>query len=719
MKRRSFLQQSGLLLAAWGTSQTGLAIVDRARQVLAQPAHRKLALLVGINQYRSTALQGCLTDVNLQRELLIHRFGFQPSDILTLTDQQATRSQIETAFIEHLVTPSKAGDVVVFHFSGHGSLLNLGMAGEDSQMSLVTIDKPDGDLISDRLSEDTLLLLLKLLPTDQVTTILDAGFAYTGANLQGSLRVRSQPSPAANQLHQAELVFQAQRLEDLKLDRSQLRVQRQAKQIPGVSLAAANSHQFATEARWNGFHAGLFTYSLTQQLWHATPATTLRFILSRTAEDIGQRTDQPPSLEGQKSRERPLKPYHLPLSAIAADGVVIRVEEDGKAGQLWLAGLPPQVLEHYGVDSVLTVAEISAQLQVYARDGLVAKARLVPSSLDKTLNIGQCVQESIRVIPRNFGLSVALDSSLERIERVDAVSAFSAISRLSAAPAGEQPADYLFSKVPANTQVAALPSASIAELVKPSGYGLFSQGGEILPSTVGEPGEAVKVAVKRLAPQLQTLLATKLLSLTGNERSSRLAVSASLKTTAPQSQILIQQKTDRAQDQFDKTPIVASDGKMLTVAIGSRLHYRLQNDSQQPIYFVLIGLDSSGSTFAFHSDDKTAQPGEISPEETLTAPATSPTFEWVVQSPIGLTETHLICSRNPFSQTQTLLAATLRSSSEPGIIRSISNPLEVAQAVLKDLHQASQSTIPGLALGETYALDMNVWTTFRFVYQVV
>jgi len=288
--------------------------------------------------------------------------------------------------------------------------------------------------------------------------------------------------------------------------------------------------------------------------------------------------------------------------------------------------------------STLTVAESSVQLQVYARDGLVAKARLVSSSPDKTLNIGQCVQESIRIIPRNLGLSVALDSSLERIERVDAVSAFSTISHLSAAPAGEQPADYLFSKVPADTQVAALPSAPIAGLVKPSGYGLFSQGHEILPNTAGESGEAVKVAVKRLAPQLQTLLATKLLSLTVNERSSHLAGSASLKTTAPQSQILIQQKTDRARDQSDKTPITASDGKIFRVEIGSRIHYRIQNDSQQPIYFVLVGLDSSGSAFAFYSDDKTT-PGEISPRETLTVPAISPTFEWVVRSPIWLTET--------------------------------------------------------------------------------
>ncbi len=711
MKRRSFLQQTSSLLAAWGASQTGLALtVDRARQVLAQPTRRKLALLIGINQYRSAALQGCLTDVDLQRELLIYRFGFQPSDIMTLTDQQATRSQIETAFIEHLAKPSQAGDVIVFHFSGHGSLLNLGIA-EDVQTSLVTIDEPtaDADPIGNRLSEDTLLLLLKSLPTDQVTTILDAGYADVGATLQGNLRLRSLPMLSATQVQDAEIAFQEQRLKTSNLDRPQLRGQRQAKQSPGVILAAANSNQFAAEARWNGFSAGLLTYALTQQLWQSTPATTLRVVLSRAAEVIGQSTNQQqPSLEGQKSHDRPLTPYQLSGSPVSADGVVIRVEDNGKVGQIWLAGLSPQVLEQYGVESLLSVvnADPSTQLQIYARDGLIAKARLLPSSPDETLAIGQWVQEATRIIPRNLGLSVALDSDLERIERVDAVSAFSALPHLSSAPAGEQPADVLFGKMAATTQVATLPSASIVGLVTPSSYSLFSQGREIIASTAGDAGEAVKVAVKRLAPQLQTLLATKLLSLTVNDRSSRLAIRATLNTAAPQSQILIDKSTDRALDQSDSNIAPDLDEKRRKVTIASRLHYHIQNLGQQPIYAVLMGLDGGGSAFALQSAGSAVMPGG------------SQTVEWVVQSPIGLTETHLICSRAPLSQTQTLLADTFKQNSESGTIHPLPNSLEVAQAILQDLHQASQIT-PSAVIGDAYALNVNAWATFRFSYQVV
>ena len=52
LKRRAFLQQAGLTLAALGISEAGLLrLSDRYSQVLAAPTARKLALLVGINQY--------------------------------------------------------------------------------------------------------------------------------------------------------------------------------------------------------------------------------------------------------------------------------------------------------------------------------------------------------------------------------------------------------------------------------------------------------------------------------------------------------------------------------------------------------------------------------------------------------------------------------------------------------------------------------------------
>ena len=120
-----------MALGALGIGSTLLlASSSQYQQALAKPARRKLALLIGINAYpdraldpgvaQDIALKGCLTDVDLQRQLLIYRFGFQPVDVLTLTNQEATRAGILRAIDEHLVQQARADDVVLLHFSGYG-----------------------------------------------------------------------------------------------------------------------------------------------------------------------------------------------------------------------------------------------------------------------------------------------------------------------------------------------------------------------------------------------------------------------------------------------------------------------------------------------------------------------------------------------------------------------------------------------------------------------
>jgi len=109
LTRRELIQRVGLLSA--GLWASDIPLVHRYQRALAQSTPRKLALLVGLNQYSRTvnvpALKGCVTDVELHRELLVHRFGFRPSDVLTLTNEEATRSNIEAAFTAHLLEQAR------------------------------------------------------------------------------------------------------------------------------------------------------------------------------------------------------------------------------------------------------------------------------------------------------------------------------------------------------------------------------------------------------------------------------------------------------------------------------------------------------------------------------------------------------------------------------------------------------------------------------------
>jgi metacaspase-1 len=85
----------------------------------------KFALCVGINQFKnypSATLQGCVNDANEMASVLKDLLGFSDSDILKLTDQQATKARIMEA-LKKMVAGAKAGhySYLVFSLSSHGT----------------------------------------------------------------------------------------------------------------------------------------------------------------------------------------------------------------------------------------------------------------------------------------------------------------------------------------------------------------------------------------------------------------------------------------------------------------------------------------------------------------------------------------------------------------------------------------------------------------------
>ncbi|MGL5922674.1 caspase family protein [Chroococcidiopsis sp.] len=785
MKRRDFLRRLAQAIATLGVVDAGwLRIGDRYAHALAQPTGRKLALLVGINQYPATlSLGGCLTDVALQRELLVHRFGFNPADILTLTDRQATRKQVEVAFLEHLTQQTKTGDTVVFHFSGYGRrVLNSEFKTANNQFPINSLVCADGEDLLD----ETLWLLLRSLPTRQIATFLDTSFGTPVKILPANLRVRSFPQTLPGQVSAAELAFQQQLQQDFLcqgvLDRiicgsidASIKPTPTAN-IPGVAIAAASPTQSAIETAWNGFSAGLFTYALTQHLWEATPATTVQVSLSRVSGTVEQLVgnEQQPQVNSQKNPPSALTDYLSQEPSTSADGVVMAVEEDKKSAQLWLAGLPPTVLAYYeagsklnlvpaleqGAESreqgarekraeenpsLLTPRSSPLQLQVRSRNGLIAKAQVVGASGNDSPQVGQLVQEAVRVLPRNLRLIIALDPSLERIERVDATSAFAAMPFVSLATTSEQLADYVFGLVPP-------PKSAETPIVANAGspasrYGLFTLDRQPIPNTAGEFGEAVKVAVQRLSPKLQTLLAAKIWRLTTNDGSSHLNVKATLEMLDPENRVLMQRETLRSPQEETPTLIGKLKKQLPTppdtipaIPIGSRIQYRVQNNGDRPVHLLLLGLDSSKSAIALYSsqlptdnNESNSKPIlkdiEIAPGKTATVPQSTANFTWTIHKPTGLAEHQLIFSSASFTQTLAVLANTDRDLDEPEYIGVLSNPLEVVQAVMRDLQDASAIAPPRITASasndtvspssDTYALDVNDWASLSFVYQVV
>ena len=76
------------------------------------------ALIVGINKYPGAALQGCVNDALGMEAMVKDHFGF--TNIRLLLDEQATTANIKDG-LTWLVQGAQPGDVLLFHYSGHGS----------------------------------------------------------------------------------------------------------------------------------------------------------------------------------------------------------------------------------------------------------------------------------------------------------------------------------------------------------------------------------------------------------------------------------------------------------------------------------------------------------------------------------------------------------------------------------------------------------------------
>ncbi len=125
----------------------------------AQPARR--ALLIGIDDYTASSLpivsavhqhpgwpdlRGGANDVRILSDLLVLRYGFERKNIVTLTNQQATRAAILHAIEEHLVHPARKGDIVFYYFAGHGAQVPNAASDEPDRLdeSIVPADSRRG-----------------------------------------------------------------------------------------------------------------------------------------------------------------------------------------------------------------------------------------------------------------------------------------------------------------------------------------------------------------------------------------------------------------------------------------------------------------------------------------------------------------------------------------------------------------------------------------------
>ncbi|MBD2510065.1 caspase family protein [Nostoc muscorum FACHB-395] len=754
IKRRHFLQFSASTLATLGLSQLDIMQQgERMSQVLAQSTPRKLALLVGINEYSGTipALKGCINDVLLQKELLIYRFGFKPEDIRILTDKQATREGILTAFEEHLIKQAKPGDVVVFHFSGHGSQvedrdrdspdgLNSTFVPIDSQ--LPPGYPAVGGAVQD-ITGHTLFLLMYALKTDNVTVVLDS--CHSGGGTRGNLRVRSRDGGTLLQPSQAELDYQQQWLSKLGLSQQQFIELRRKNVAKGVVIASAKREQYAADAAFDDFYAGAFTYIFTQYLWQQTgnePVNRAIVNVARNTKYLARKegNNQDPELETNFSKENTNAPiYFSRFSALPAEAVVTQVNKDQV--KLWLGGIDSQSLEAFKKDMILTVLDPQGGerglVKLGARQGLIADGKLLTTArAEIPIKPGTLLQERIRSIPNNLTLKIGLDKSLDNNITQQATQALQALNRIEPKPLGTVEVQYIFGRM-TDAKYQQLQKQRVANLPTVGSFGLFlpSQD-QIVSASFGNSKETVSEAVKRLQPKLKSLLAARIVKqMLGNTNTSKIAVTASM-NIAGNNELLgetftIRGAVNKTTGQTNKpAPVQAINSSNSSVAklpIGTAITFQVQNNESSPLYVSILVIDAQGEMTVIFPNDWSASEDAalVQAKQKQVIPQADDAFKLTIGEPLGISEALIIASTTPLRTSLKVLQKIAQSRGLENHNAPIAVPdevLDVTRSLLDDLDAGTRGgiNVEGIALPDgVRGIDTKKLAAMAIAFEVV
>lgn len=302
----------------------GALLCGSLPRIEAQPttAPRKLALLVGISDYEKKKAAppawwslNCAPDLAALKQVLSERFGFAAKDIVVLTDAQATRAGIIAAFEKHLIAQARPGDIVEFHYSGHGQQIKDDNGDEmdgldESLIPYDYISQSAADGAKSNLRDDTLGDLLAKLKTKMqggdgkikgnITMTFDCCFSGTatrGKPAQGRLRERGRGWNTQLDGPRPEFNTRGSGKPD---SGSGLFTPDGALGQGYIVLSATQSDQTAKEAEdAKGKAMGAFTLFFTQALSKAGPGTTYRDIFERINLDLKTAvSDQDPQIEG-------------------------------------------------------------------------------------------------------------------------------------------------------------------------------------------------------------------------------------------------------------------------------------------------------------------------------------------------------------------------------------------------------------------------------------
>ncbi|MEY3223460.1 MAG: hypothetical protein RLZZ203_2316, partial [Cyanobacteriota bacterium] len=560
----------------------------------------------------------------------------------------------------------------------------------------------------------TLFLLMSALKTENVTVVLDS--CHSGGGTRGNLRVRSrfggdklQPSPV-------ELDYQKQWLKRLNLSPEKFIELRRKNVAKGVVIASAKRDQLAVDMTFSDFHAGAFTYALTQYLWQQTNNQSINNAIINVGRSTAtlayqQGNYQNPQVESNLSQENTNRPiYFTPQQAISAEAVITKVENNQV--QLWLGGLDSQTLEAFQKGAMFTALDSQGRqrglVKLESRQGLIGQGKLLSTKQNLQLQPGTLLQERIRSIPNNLTLKIGIDQSFDNNNAQQAIKFLQAVNRIEPKRLGISEVQYIFGRMTQAkyAELQELQKNRIKNLPQVGSLGLFLPSQDaILPASFGETTETIQEAITRLKPKFKSLLAARIIKqVLGNTNSSRLNVTVSM-NIADSQKIIAETFAIRGVNKVpvDSNPTVPvspvrfSELEIPQLTVGTQIAFQIENKESSHLYVSILVIDAEGTMTIIYPNDWSASETAalIKPKQKLVIPqAGRDVFKLTIDEPLGVAEALVIASTTPLRTSLKALQTIAKSSGlenrrSPMAVND--HLLEVTDNLLNDLDAGTRN----------------------------
>jgi hypothetical protein len=193
-------------LSTWTEHRVAIRTAASSSATVARGA-RRVGLFVGVNKFQTSEKQGeggnarFRLGAEMMARFMLQRGGLDSQWTKTLTGEEATRANIETAITRWLPSVTRPGDTVFIFYGGHGGLIkNLDGTKPDGKDGVLTTynnafqahkltdDEWDAQARQNFISDITLARWLQELPGRQIAVLISS--CHAGSMIDAGLLAR-------------------------------------------------------------------------------------------------------------------------------------------------------------------------------------------------------------------------------------------------------------------------------------------------------------------------------------------------------------------------------------------------------------------------------------------------------------------------------------------------------------------------------------------------